>query len=206
MGEILVTGAAGFIGSFVVKALHDKGYSVVGLDNLNDYYSVSLKRDRLKFIVPDFVEFIEGDILDKKLLDNLGKKYSFDAIVHLAAQAGVRYSIDHPDTYIQTNIQGTNNIFELARLHHIPKVVYASSSSVYGEKKKFPTRENDSLSPTNVYSLSKNFNEKITQIYCNLNNVKAIGLRFFTVYGEWGRPDMFLFKISKNLYLNLNTL
>ncbi|MFW6378830.1 MAG: SDR family NAD(P)-dependent oxidoreductase, partial [Nanoarchaeota archaeon] len=127
--HILVTGVAGFIGSHVAKRLVEDGYSVVGLDDMNDYYDVSLKKARLERVVPDSVEVVTGDILDRGLLQRLASKHSFDCVIHLAAQAGVHYSLDHPDTYIQTNIQGTNNVFELAREFGISKVVFASSSS-----------------------------------------------------------------------------
>jgi len=198
--KILITGVAGFIGSHAAKALSEKNYSVVGIDNFNDYYNPKLKQDRIKHIIPKNVEFIEGDILDKELLDKLAKKFSFDCIVHLAAQAGVRYSIENPDAYIQNNIQGTNNIFELAKKYEIPKIIFASSSSVYGSNKKVPFSELDAVdNPISLYAATKIMNELQARTYNNLYGIDMIGLRFFTVYGPWGRPDMALFKFTKNI-------
>ncbi|MGM5480673.1 MAG: GDP-mannose 4,6-dehydratase [Nanobdellota archaeon] len=198
---VLLTGVAGFIGSSVAKRLVDKGYSVVGIDNMNDYYDVSLKQARLDEVVPDSVEFVKGDILDYGLLKELASKHSFDGVIHLAAQAGVRYSLDHPDTYIQTNIQGTNNIFELAKEFDIPKVVFASSSSVYGGNKKVPFSEDDDVSsPVSLYAASKKSNELQAEVYNHLYSISMVGLRFFTVYGPWGRPDMAAFKFLKRMF------
>ncbi|MCA9477895.1 MAG: NAD-dependent epimerase/dehydratase family protein [Nanoarchaeota archaeon] len=198
--NILVTGAAGFIGSHVAKKLVEEGHKVIGIDNFNDYYSVQLKRDRVSNIVPEGTPVIEGDILDQKLLDDLAKEHSFDTIIHLAAQAGVRYSLENPDAYIQTNVQGTNNIFELARKHDIPKVIYASSSSVYGGNVKIPFKETDSVdSPVSIYAATKKANELQAQAYHALYGTTMIGLRFFTVYGPWGRPDMALDIFSRKM-------
>ena len=196
--KILITGVAGFIGfsfaNFLCKKY--KNVNIIGIDNINSYYSQKYKKKRVNELIKhNNFQFKKIDIINYKKLEIIFKKNKFYCIFNFAAQAGVRHSIKEPRNYIDTNIVGFFNILELTKKYKISKLFYASSSSVYGEKKKFPTRENDSLDPTNVYSLSKNFNEKITQIYCNLNNIKAIGLRFFTVYGEWGRPDMFLFKI-----------
>lgn len=192
--KILITGVAGFIGSFTAKRLRELGHEVVGLDNFNDYYDIILKRKRIQHVVPDTVNVIEGDILDKKLLDEIASKYQFDIIIHLAAQAGVRYSLEHPDVYIQTNVQGTNNIFELARQHKIPKVIFASSSSVYGGNEKIPFEESDKVdSPVSLYAATKKANELQAEVYKKLYGIQMIGLRFFTVYGAWYRPDMALY-------------
>ena len=191
MAKILLTGAAGFIGAHTAKALHERGHEVIGIDNFNDYYDVRLKRARVKELVPGQVRVIEGDILDRDLLDRVVSGLGVTAIVHLAAQAGVRYSLEHPDTYIQTNIQGTNNILELARHHGIKKVVYASSSSVYGGNTKTPFSERDRVdTPISLYAASKKANELQAHTYSHLFGITTIGLRFFTVYGPWGRPDM----------------
>ncbi len=198
--RILVTGIAGFIGSHVAKRLVEDGYCVVGLDDMNDYYDVSLKKARLEHVVPDSVEVVTGDILDYELLQRLASKHSFDGVIHLAAQAGVRYSLEHPETYIQTNIQGTNNIFELAREFGISKVVFASSSSVYGGNEKVPFSEDDDVSsPLSLYAASKKCNELQAHVYNHLYGISMIGLRFFTVYGPWGRPDMAAFKFLREM-------
>lgn len=191
MKKVLLTGVAGFIGSFVARRLVEEGYSVVGIDSFSDYYDVQLKRDRVKHVVPSECVVVEGDILDKALLVRLAKKHRFDVIVHLAAQAGVRYSLDHPDIYVQTNVQGTNNVFELARRHGVKKVVYASSSSVYGGNKKVPFSEADRVdNPLSLYAATKRANELQAHVYAHLFGLDVVGLRFFTVYGPWGRPDM----------------
>ena len=198
---ILLTGAAGFIGSHVAKRLVEDGYVVVGLDNMNDYYDVSLKEARLERGVPDSVEVVKGDILDYELLQRLASKHSFDGVIHLAAQAGVRYSLDHPDTYIQSNIQGTNNILEIAKDFDIPKVVFASSSSVYGGNEKVPFSEDDDVSsPVSLYAASKKSNELQAHVYNHLYGISMVGLRFFTVIGPWGRPDMAAFKFLKRMF------
>ncbi|MCF7798454.1 GDP-mannose 4,6-dehydratase [Candidatus Woesearchaeota archaeon] len=198
--KILLTGIAGFIGSHAAKTLIEEGHEVIGLDNLNDYYDVSLKEARLKNLVPKEVIFVKGDILDKELLDSLAQEHSFDVIIHLAAQAGVRYSLENPDTYIQTNVQGTNNIFELARKYDIKRAVYASSSSVYGGNDKIPFSETDSVdNPISLYAATKKANELQANVYSHLFGLTTIGLRFFTVYGLWGRPDMALFKFTKGI-------
>ena len=207
--KILVTGVAGFIGFNLSKFLLDKKFKVIGLDNINNYYSIDLKKNRLKQLkqVKNF-KFYKIDLRDIKKLDNIFKKHKFDAIFHFAAQAGVRYSVDHPRKYIDSNINGFFNILEKVRTKKIKKFFYASSSSVYGNSKLFPLKENNLLFPTNTYSLTKKFNEDLSLIYNKFYNVKSIGLRFFTVYGEWGRPDMFYSKVldaafkKKKLYVN----
>jgi len=191
MTTILLTGIAGFIGSHTAKALIEKGYDVIGIDNFNDYYDVQLKRDRVEHLVPDDCTVVEGDLLDKEALQGLVDEHEPDVIVHLAAQAGVRYSLTHPDDYIQTNVQGTNNILELARHNGIKKVVYASSSSVYGGNEKTPFSEMDRVdTPISLYAATKKENELQGHVYSHLFEIDTIGLRFFTVYGPWGRPDM----------------
>ena len=198
MATILLTGVAGFIGSFVAKRLHEEGHTVIGIDNFTDYYDVKLKHDRITHVVPKECTIIQGDILDKELLNKLVKEHKVDTIVHLAAQAGVRHSLSHPDVYIQTNVQGTNNIFELARHNNIKRVVYASSSSVYGGNTKVPFSESDRVdTPISLYAATKKANELQAHTYSHLFNLTTIGLRFFTVYGPWGRPDMALFLFTK---------
>ncbi len=205
--KILVTGVAGFIGFNLSKFLLDKKFKVIGLDNINNYYSTHLKKDRLKKLkqVNDF-KFYKIDLRDIKKLDKIFKKHKFDAIFHLAAQAGVRYSVDHPRKYIDSNINGFFNILEKVRTKKIKKFFYASSSSVYGNSKLFPLKEKNLLFPTNTYSLTKKFNEDLSLIYNKFYNVKSIGLRFFTVYGEWGRPDMFYSKVLDAAFKKKKTL
>ena len=207
--KILVTGVAGFIGFNLSKFLLDKKFKVIGLDNINNYYSIRLKKDRLKKLkqVNNF-KFYKIDLRDIKKLDKIFEKHKFDAIFHFAAQAGVRHSVDHPRKYIDSNINGFFNILEKVRTKKIKKFFYASSSSVYGDSKLFPLKEKNLLFPTNTYSLTKKFNEDLSLIYNKFYNIKSIGLRFFTVYGEWGRPDMFYSKVldaafkKKKLYVN----
>lgn len=191
MKNILLTGVAGFIGSHTAKALVEEGFNVVGIDNFNDYYDPKLKYARVEHLVPNSVEVVKGDILNYDLLSYLASKTKFDCIVHLAAQAGVRHSIENPAIYIKSNIDGSNNIFELARSFNIPKVVFASSSSVYGGNKKVPFSEKDSVgTPISIYAASKRMNELQAHTYNYLYGTKMVALRFFTVYGPWGRPDM----------------
>ena len=198
MKKILLTGIAGFIGSFVAKALFERGYEVIGVDNFNKYYTTRLKRDRVKDVVPASIKIHEFDILNKLELHKLAYESDFDAIVHLAAQPGVRYSLKNPELYIQSNVQGTNNIFELARQHHIPKVVFASSSSIYGSNSNVPFSESDMVdNPSSLYAATKKANELQASVYNKIYGIELIGLRFFTVYGPWTRPDMALYKFAK---------
>lgn len=200
--KILITGAAGFIGSFLCKKLLETtNDEIVGLDNLNDYYDVSLKEARLEMLkVYNNFAFIKGDISDKPFIDRLFDKYKFDIVVNLAAQAGVRYSIDHPDVYISSNIIGFYNILEACRYHPVKHLVYASSSSVYGGNKKVPFSTEDKVdNPVSLYAATKKSNELLAHAYSKLYNIPTTGLRFFTVYGPMGRPDMAYFSFTNKL-------
>lgn len=199
----LITGVAGFIGSNVAKKLLDLNYSVVGIDNLNDYYDVNLKKDRLDEILEhEHFQFIRGDISDNSFILDLFSKNQFNIVINLAAQAGVRYSIENPDVYIQSNIVGFYNILEACRQYPVDHLIYASSSSVYGNNKKVPFEENDFVdSPASLYAVTKKSNELMASAYSHLYDIKATGLRFFTVYGPKGRPDMAYFKFA-DMYFN----
>ena len=206
---ILITGAAGFIGANLVSSLMRTGepMTIVGLDNMNDYYDVSLKEYRLREIEKEAAEhpcvnwhFIRGSIADKALVDSLFEKYGFDIVVNLAAQAGVRYSIDHPDVYIESNVIGFYNILEACRNYPVEHLVYASSSSVYGTNKKIPYSTDDMVdSPVSLYAATKKSNELMAHAYSKLYNIPSTGLRFFTVYGPAGRPDMAYFGFTNKL-------
>ena len=186
--KILITGCCGFIGfnfaNFLAKS--NKKVKIVGIDNLDNYYSTNLKKDRLKVLskYKNF-NFFKFDLENFELLNKIFKKNKFDYIFHLAAQAGVRYSIINPKKYIKSNVNGFFNIIELSRHAKIKKIFYASSSSVYGDNKTFPLHEKKIINPKNVYALTKKFNEELAEIFSNYYNMKFIGLRFFTVYGEW---------------------
>ncbi len=200
---ILVTGAAGFIGSNLVKAIY-RNYdspTVVGVDNMNDYYDVRLKEERLKELSGfcDF-HFIEGNIADKSLIDNVFSEYKPQIVVNLAAQAGVRYSITNPDAYIESNLIGFYNILEACRHNPVEHLVYASSSSVYGSNKKVPYSTDDKVdNPVSLYAATKKSNELMAHAYSKLYNIPSTGLRFFTVYGPAGRPDMAYFGFTNKL-------
>ena len=200
--KVLVTGAAGFIGAFLCKRLlSTTDNEVVGIDNLNDYYDVSLKVARLKML-RNFRKFlfIKGDISDKFFIDKLFNEYKFDIVVNLAAQAGVRYSIDHPDVYIESNIIGFYNILEACRHNPVKHLVYASSSSVYGGNTKVPFSTDDKVdNPVSLYAATKKSNELLAHAYSKLYNIPTTGLRFFTVYGPMGRPDMAYFSFTNKL-------
>ena len=204
---ILVTGAAGFIGSNLVMRLFKdlKGATIVGVDNMNAYYEVSLKEYRLKELdksVPSGItwKFVKGDIADKAVIDGLFEKYKFDVVVNLAAQAGVRYSIENPDAYIQSNLIGFYNILEACRHWPVEHLVYASSSSVYGGNKKVPFSVDDRVdNPVSLYAATKKSNELMAHAYSKLYNIPSTGLRFFTVYGPAGRPDMAYFGFTNKL-------
>ena len=195
--KYLVTGAAGFIGNFVAERLCKEGHEVVGLDNLNDYYDPNLKLARLKRIEHfDNFTFVKMDLADRDGIANLFKEQQFERVIHLAAQAGVRYSIENPMAYIDSNIVGFTTILEGCRHNNIKHLVYASSSSVYGANKKIPFSTDDSVDhPVSLYAATKKSNELMAHTYSHLYNIPTTGLRFFTVYGPWGRPDMapFLF-------------
>ncbi|OBT10111.1 protein CapI [Vibrio sp. UCD-FRSSP16_10] len=196
--KYLVTGAAGFIGSAVVERLTQAGHEVVGIDNMNDYYQVSLKEDRLKRIVHDKFKFVELDLADREGIATLFADELFDKVIHLAAQAGVRYSIDNPLAYADSNLVGHLTILEGCRHHKIKHLVYASSSSVYGLNRKMPFDTTDSVDhPISLYAATKKSNELMAHSYSHLYGIPTTGLRFFTVYGPWGRPDMALFKFTK---------
>ncbi len=197
--KVLITGAAGFIGHFLAIRLLARGDSVVGVDNLNDYYDVNLKRARLDRIkaYPNFT-FIEADIADRAAMATLFDAHPFDVIVNIAAQAGVRYSVTNPQAYIDSNIQGFLNVLEGARQQKVGHFVFASSSSVYGGNKVLPFAESHSVDhPISLYAATKKANELIAHSYASLFQLPCTGLRFFTVYGPWGRPDMALFKFTK---------
>ena len=200
--KALVTGIAGFIGFHVAKRLLSEGYSVVGIDNLNDYYDVQLKKDRLKELgiyesdntwvsSNAHLSFIKMDLQEKDALLNLFSDNKFDYVVHLAAQAGVRYSLSEPQRYVDSNITGFLNILECCRFHPVRHLVFASSSSVYGLNAKIPFSESDRTdSPISIYAATKKANELMAYTYSHLFKMPITGLRFFTVYGPWGRPDM----------------
>jgi len=208
--KILVTGAAGFIGSHVCLGLLERGDDIVGLDNLNDYYSVSLKEARLKRIEAfcqsviasnktcgEF-QFVKMELADRSGMETLFKDSKFDKVIHLAAQAGVRYSIENPYAYIDSNIVGFLNVLEGCRHNHVKHLVYASSSSVYGANESLPFSVHDNVDhPLSLYAASKKSNELMAHTYSNLYDLPTTGLRFFTVYGPWGRPDMALFLFTK---------
>lgn len=189
MKKVLVTGAAGFIGFHLCKHLKERGDFVVGLDNFNDYYDPSLKRARAQHL--EGVEVVEGDIVDINCLERLVDKYSITHIVNLAAQAGVRYSLEKPQAYVDSNITGFLNVLEVCRKHPKIKLVYASSSSVYGLNEKIPFSEEDRTdTQASLYGVTKKSNELMAHAYHHLFGISVIGLRYFTVYGPWGRPDM----------------
>lgn len=192
--KILLTGAAGFIGMHTAKRLLARGDEVIGLDNLNDYYDVNLKKNRLlKLTESKNFRFVKIDLIDDKNIKKLFEEEKFNAVVHLAAQAGVRYSLTHPQAYISSNVAGFCNILEACRCHPIEHLVYASSSSVYGGNTKLPFAEQDSVDhPVSLYAVTKKTNELMAHTYSHLYQLPTTGLRFFTVYGPWGRPDMAL--------------
>ena len=191
MAKILVTGAAGFIGSKLAYELAKRGDDVVGIDNINDYYDVRLKYGRIRAFSHPNMHFVQMSIEDKSALDALFDNEHFEIVINLAAQAGVRYSITHPYSYMQSNLLGFLNILEACRHNKVPKLVFASSSSVYGMNEKVPYKEEDKVdTPVSLYAASKKSNELMAHCYSKLYGLQCIGLRFFTVYGPWGRPDM----------------
>ncbi|MGM0546866.1 MAG: NAD-dependent epimerase [Bacteroidota bacterium] len=217
--KILVTGAAGFIGFHTVKRLVKEGFQVVGLDNINDYYSQELKYDRLvelgiirESIIADSVvacpthdnlSFIKTDLQNKDVINDLFYEENFDVVINLAAQAGVRHSLEDPYTYVDSNITGFLNILEAARHHSLRHLIYASSSSVYGANTNMPFSTKDNIDhPMSLYAASKKANELMAHTYSNLYDIPTTGLRFFTVYGPWGRPDMALFLFTEAIVKN----
>jgi UDP-glucuronate 4-epimerase len=198
--KYLVTGAAGFIGSATVEKLNAGGYDVVGIDNVNDYYDVNLKHARLERIKNPQFRFIEMDIADRDAVERLFSDEHFDRVIHLAAQAGVRYSIENPHAYAESNLVGHLNILEGCRQSKVKHLVYASSSSVYGLNGKVPFATSDSVDhPVSLYAATKKSNELMAHSYSHLYDIPTTGLRFFTVYGSWGRPDMAPFIFTKKI-------
>lgn len=201
MKKYLVTGAAGFVGFYLSKSLLEDGATVVGVDNLNDYYDVRLKETRLELLTayPQF-RFVKADIADKEALFALFAEEKFDVVVNLAAQAGVRYSIENPDVYIQSNVVGFFNVLEACRRYPVEHLLYASSSSVYGNQEKTPfSTEDDVSKPISLYAATKKSNELMAFTYSHLYKIPTTGLRFFTVYGPMGRPDMAYFGFTNKM-------
>ena len=205
--KLLITGCAGFIGYHLSKKLLEMGHQIIGLDNLNNYYNVNLKKKRIQIlrslkVKKKYFLFKKIDISNKnKLIQELGN-HKFDVIVNLAAQAGVRYSIKYPNKYYETNVQGFFNILELSRITKVKHLVYASTSSVYGNIKKLPFKEDSNCKPIQFYAATKLANESMATAYSEIYKIKTTGFRFFTVYGPMGRPDMALFKFSENIFNN----
>ena len=199
--KILVTGSAGFIGFHLSKRILDEGGEVIGFDNINDYYDVSLKESRLEILGKyEKFTFIKGNLADKEAVKNIFITYKPDIVVNLAAQAGVRYSIENPDAYIESNIIGFYNILEACRNYKTEHLIYASSSSVYGNQKKTPFSTDDNVdSPISLYAATKKSNELMAFTYSHLYDIPSTGLRFFTVYGPYGRPDMAYFSFTKKI-------
>ncbi|MBC8213910.1 MAG: GDP-mannose 4,6-dehydratase [Candidatus Marinimicrobia bacterium] len=205
--SILITGAAGFIGFHLSKRLCKEGFNIVGIDNLNDYYDINLKKARLNQLT-DYSNFSfqKMDIVDLVSLTKLFENNKFEMVLHLAAQAGVRYSIENPLVYANSNLVGFTNILEACRHNQIQQLIYASSSSVYGGNTKLPFSESDNVDhPVSFYAATKKANELMAHTYSHLYNLPTTGLRFFTVYGPWGRPDMALFKFTE-MMLNNETI
>jgi len=201
--NVLVTGAAGFIGFSLIRALVARGDTVIGIDNCNDYYPVSLKRDRLALLAAeagDAFTFIEQDFADYPALVVALEPHGFEAIVHLGAQAGVRYSLENPHAYVQSNLAGHVNLLEIARHRQVGHMVYASSSSVYGGNAKLPFAVEDRTDhPVSLYAATKRADELMSETYAHLYRLPLTGLRFFTVYGPWGRPDMMLWIFTRKI-------
>ena len=197
----LITGSAGFIGFHLSYKFLSKGFKVIGIDNLNNYYDVQLKKKRNNILKKNKNYFFKKiDIKNYKSLETVFKKNKIHKVIHLAAQAGVRYSLKNPRSYIDNNINGFFNILELSKNYKVKKFVYASTSSIYGSQKKFPLKENlNTDNPIQLYAATKKSNELMATSYSHLYKMHTVGLRFFTVYGPWGRPDMALFKFTKNI-------
>ena len=204
--KVLVTGAAGFIGFNVAKKLLERGDDVVGFDNMNDYYDPALKQARLAVLRDTAAQtqqtftFIHANLADKAIVDQCFQDHQFDRVIHLAAQAGVRYSLENPLSYVESNLIGFTNIIEACRYAKTPHLTYASTSSVYGANTTMPFSEKHGVNhPVQFYAATKRANELMAHSYSHLFNLPTTGLRFFTVYGPWGRPDMALFKFTKNI-------
>jgi len=209
--KFLVTGSAGFIGYHIARMILEnfKKSSVIGIDNFNNYYSVKLKKERIK-ILKNFkkFKFIKIDICNLEKVSNLFKKNKFEIVIHMAAQPGVRYSMINPKVYFSSNIEGFLNIIENCNLLKVKKFLFASSSSVYGDQKKYPLKENYNLNPNNIYSYTKKNNEDVAEDISGISKMKIVALRFFTIYGDYARPDMFIYKYlyslnkKKTFYIN----
>jgi UDP-glucuronate 4-epimerase len=199
--RVLVTGAAGFIGYHLAQRLLDRGDDVVGLDNLNDYYEVSLKEARLdRLRESDAFEFVHADLANRPTIEKVFRDGHFDTVAHLGAQAGVRYSLQHPEKYVDSNLVGFGNVLEGCRHSNVKHLVYASSSSVYGGNTKMPFSVEDSVDhPVSLYAATKKANELMAHTYSHLFRIPTTGLRFFTVYGPWGRPDMAYFSFTRKI-------
>ncbi len=209
--QILITGAAGFIGFNLAKyLLSSSNVKIIGIDSLNTYYSKKLKKDRIKELSRyKRFSFFRINILNKKKLEKIFKIKKINLVINLAAQAGVRYSLEKPSEFVDNNIHGFYTLIDTAKKYKIKKIIYASSSSIYGDSKKFPLNETQNVMPKNIYALSKKVNEEMAEVFSKQYDISFIGLRFFTVYGEWGRPDMFMMKYltssynkKTNFYLN----
>tara|TARA_B100000287_G_C20581884_1_gene760679 strand:- start:183 stop:1136 length:954 start_codon:yes stop_codon:yes gene_type:complete len=201
MERIIITGSSGFIGNALALSLLKDKYEIVGIDNMNQYYDVNLKKSRLEILKSfDNFKFVNIDISAKEKLENVFKKYKPSKVINLAAQAGVRYSLINPQSYIKSNIVGFANVLECARIFNIEGLIYASSSSVYGNNKTTYSNVKEKIStPLSLYAATKSSNELMAYAYNNLYGLKSTGLRFFTCYGPWGRPDMAIFIFSKNI-------
>tara|TARA_B110000305_G_scaffold242058_1_gene319440 strand:- start:516 stop:1475 length:960 start_codon:yes stop_codon:yes gene_type:complete len=200
--KILITGIAGFIAfNFAKEISKNRNVKIVGIDNLSDYYSVRLKKKRIQLLNKNKnFKFLKIDLLEKDKIIKIFKTFKFDEVYNFAAQAGVRFSMENPSAYIDTNVSGFSNLISVAKNFKTKKFFYASSSSVYGDNNRFPLHEKEEINPKNIYGLSKKFNEEIAQNFFEMYNFKSTGLRFFTVFGEWGRPDMFMLKLLNAAY------
>ncbi|HZG77372.1 MAG TPA: NAD-dependent epimerase [Paenibacillus sp.] len=201
METVLITGAAGFIGFHSAERLLREGARVVGIDDLNDYYDVGLKRARLERLMRhERFSFTEGSFAERSVLETIFREHAFDSVLHLGAQAGVRYSLERPDKYVEANLVGFANILEMCRHHGVRHLVYASSSSVYGANVTMPFRTSDGVDhPVSLYAATKKSNELMAHTYSHLFGLPTTGLRFFTVYGPWGRPDMAYFTFTRDI-------